>query len=177
MGSLGFCRSYAVNLGVLARGENCTNVHFVRFIASVQKVGLDVHDISLASGWAGVLGYEVSHVNSYCSGTGNGHHESVQSLGLFVRAVASASGDGTRQWSRFFSGAQQSWCSVDPWRQLQICAGVLFGCWGTMVNRAHGTESNSVAFCVSSAVIEVCADLMSLSVRMCQKKRVHVRGS
>ena len=43
-------------LGVLARGENCTNVHLARLIAA----GLVVHDVSLASGCADVLNYEVS---------------------------------------------------------------------------------------------------------------------
>ena len=43
---------------ILARGVNCTNVHLARPIAGVQKVGLDVHDISRASGSADVLGYE-----------------------------------------------------------------------------------------------------------------------
>ena len=31
---------------------------------------LDVHDVSLASGSADVLGYEVSPASAYCSGTG-----------------------------------------------------------------------------------------------------------
>ena len=69
MGSVGFRWSYADILRVLARGANCTNVHLARLIASVQKVGLDVHDISLASGSADVLGYEVFLANASCSGT------------------------------------------------------------------------------------------------------------
>ena len=60
---------WSCNLGVLARGENCTNVHLARLIAGVQKAGLDVHDASLASGSAAVLGYEVS-ANAYYNGTG-----------------------------------------------------------------------------------------------------------
>ena len=52
-----------------ARGANCTDVHLARLIAGVQKAGLDVHDISLASGSADVLGYEVTPANAYCSGT------------------------------------------------------------------------------------------------------------
>ena len=58
-------------LGVLARGTACSNVHLARLVASVQKAGLDVHDISLASGSADVLGCEVSPANTYGSGTGN----------------------------------------------------------------------------------------------------------
>ena len=49
---------------VLARGSDCTNGHQARPIAGVQKVGLDVHDISLASGSADVPGYEVSLANA-----------------------------------------------------------------------------------------------------------------
>ena len=40
---------------VLARGANCTDVHLARLVAGVQKAGLDVHDICLASGSADVL--------------------------------------------------------------------------------------------------------------------------
>ena len=66
MGSCGFRWS---SCGVLARGTDCTNVHFARLIASVKKAGLDVHDTSLASGCADVLDYVVSQANSNCSGT------------------------------------------------------------------------------------------------------------
>ena len=45
-------------------------VHLARLISGEQKAGLDAHDISLASGCAYVLGYEVSPANSYCSGAG-----------------------------------------------------------------------------------------------------------
>ena len=57
-------------LKILARGANCTDVHLARLIAGVQKAGLDVDDISLASGSADFIGYEVSPANTYCSGTG-----------------------------------------------------------------------------------------------------------
>ena len=69
LGSAGFCWSYADNFWVLARGSDCTDVHLARLIAGVQKAGLDVHDISLASGSGDVLGYEVSPANAYCCGT------------------------------------------------------------------------------------------------------------
>ena len=64
--SFGFRGSYAGNLGVLARGGNSTNIHLARLIAGGKRAGLDVHDISLASGSADVLGYEYSN----CSGSG-----------------------------------------------------------------------------------------------------------
>ena len=70
MRSGGLRWSYADNFGVLARGANCTNVHLARLIAGVQKAGLDVRDISPASGSADALGREVSPANAYCSGTG-----------------------------------------------------------------------------------------------------------
>ena len=35
-----------------------------------RKAGLDDHDMSLASGNADVLGYDVSLANAYCTGTG-----------------------------------------------------------------------------------------------------------
>ena len=56
-------------LGVLARGEDCTNVHLARPFASDQKASLDVHDVSPAKESADVLGCEVSPANAYCSGT------------------------------------------------------------------------------------------------------------
>ena len=68
VGSRGFRWPYADSVGVLARGANCTNVHLARLIAGVQKAGLDVHDISRASGSAAVLGYEVSPAHASCSG-------------------------------------------------------------------------------------------------------------
>ena len=54
--SLVFRQSYADIFGVLARGVNCTNVRIARLIAGVKRVGLDVHDMSLASGTSDVLG-------------------------------------------------------------------------------------------------------------------------
>ena len=70
MGPLCFSWSYADNFRVLARGADCSNVHLARLIAGVKRAGLDVDDLSLASGTSDVLGYEVSPANSYCSGTG-----------------------------------------------------------------------------------------------------------
>ena len=66
LGSDGFRWSQAGNLGSLARGANCTNVHLAHLIAGVQGDGLDVH----ASGSAGAHGYEVYPANSYGGGTG-----------------------------------------------------------------------------------------------------------
>ena len=84
-GSLGFLWSYADNFGVLARGENCTNVHLARLIAGVKKAGLDVHDVAHATGSPDVLGYQVSEWD-------NGYHVCVQSHGRSLRAVVSAVG-------------------------------------------------------------------------------------
>ena len=47
--------------------QTALKVHFARSSAGVQKACLDVHDISLASGSAYVLGYEVSPANACCS--------------------------------------------------------------------------------------------------------------
>ena len=101
MGSLGFRWSYADNFGVLARGANCTNVHLARLIAGVKKAGLDFHDISLASGSADVLGYEVYPANAYCSGADKrlARIRSVATDGLFAPSHQRPS-DGARQWSR-----------------------------------------------------------------------------
>ena len=74
------------------RGANCPNVHLARLVAGVQKGGLDVHDISLASGSANVLGYGVSPANACCSGKINGYHVFAQSHGRSLRAVALAVG-------------------------------------------------------------------------------------
>ena len=69
MGLLGFRWSLLTVLRVLARGADSTNVHLARHIAGVQKAGLDVHDMSLASGSADVLGYDVSPSSVCCFGT------------------------------------------------------------------------------------------------------------
>ena len=60
MGPRGVRWSYADNFWVLARSQDCNNVHLARLIVGEQKAGLDVHDMSFASGSADVLGYEVS---------------------------------------------------------------------------------------------------------------------
>ena len=56
-------------LGFLAHGADCAYVHLARLIAGVQRAGLDVHDISLASGSPDVFDFEVSPANACCSGT------------------------------------------------------------------------------------------------------------
>ena len=78
-------RTYADLFGVLVRGANCTNVHFARLIAGVQKAGLDVRDTSLASDSADILGYEVSPANAYCSGSG----KRISRIWSVARAVSS----------------------------------------------------------------------------------------
>ena len=83
--------------------------HSTRLMAGVQKAGLDVHEISLASGSADILGYEVSgrgvlqwnrQTDFTCSLS--------RTYSLFTPSHQ-RSGDGARQWLRVFSGAQQSW--------------------------------------------------------------------
>ena len=61
--------SDAHNYGVLDRGIDCTNVHFARLMAGVKGAGLNIHDISQASGSANVLGYELLPASAFCSGT------------------------------------------------------------------------------------------------------------
>ena len=80
---------------------------------SVKKAGLGVHDISLASGCADVLGYDVSPANSYCSGRANVKHEFVHSRGRSLRAVALAA----RRWSSSMA-TSLSWCSAIAWCSL-----------------------------------------------------------
>ena len=89
-------------VGVLARGENCTDLHLARLIAGVQKGGVDVHDIAHASGSADLLGYEVSPANAYCGEAGQrtSRMRSVATDGLFAPSYQR-------------SGAQQSWSSLN----------------------------------------------------------------
>ena len=77
-----------------------------------RKAGLDVHDISLASGSADVLGYEVSLANAYCSGTG----KRMSRIRSVARTVSSRRRTSGRAMGlvRVFLGAQQSWCSLNP---------------------------------------------------------------
>ena len=96
MGSFGFQWSYADNFWVLARGANCTDVHLARLVAGLRKAGLDVHDMSLASGCADVFGYEVSSANAYCSA-----NDITYSLSRSTVSFSSSqqwSGNGARQW-------------------------------------------------------------------------------
>ena len=136
IGSLGFRWSYADNFGVLARGANCTNVHLARLIAEVKRAGLHVHDISLASGCADVLNFEVCPASAYCRNEmcvfGQSREKS-----LCVDASAAKRWTSSVVTSLFF-GAQQPWCALNP---CQVRAGVSFGIRGAMVNRAQGTES------------------------------------
>ena len=107
MGLVGFRWSCADNAGVLARGANRTNVFLARLIAGVQKASLDVHDISLASGSADVLGYEVSPANAYSSGPG----KRISRIRSVARTVSSRRRICGR---RVLAGAEQSWCSLNP---------------------------------------------------------------
>ena len=114
MGSLGFRWSYADNFGILVYNRNNTNVRLANLIEGVQKAGLDVHDISLSSGSADVLGCEV--VSGQRVLQWNGQTDITYSFsrtdGLFASSHQWASG-GARLWSRVFLGAQQSWGSLN----------------------------------------------------------------
>ena len=48
-------RMPTISGGVLDRGVNCANVHLARLIVGAKRVGLDVHDESLADGTSDVL--------------------------------------------------------------------------------------------------------------------------
>ena len=61
-----------------------------------------------------------------------------QSHGRYLRVVASAAG----RWTSSIVTCRSWWSPIVVLSiQLQIRAGVLFGCRGTMINCAHGTES------------------------------------
>ena len=96
----------------LARGANCTDVHLARLIAGVQKTCLDVHDISLASGSADVLGYEVSPTNAYRCGTGK-RISRIRSLARTVSSRRRVIGRPMELVNDHESGAQQSWSSLN----------------------------------------------------------------
>ena len=85
------------------------------FIAGVKKAGLDVHDIARATGCADVLGHEVSPTNSYCSGTGK-RIARIRAVSRTVSSRRRISGRAMARvnGSRVFSGAHQSWCSLNP---------------------------------------------------------------
>ena len=83
MGVLGFRWSCADNFWVLARGTDCTDVHFARLIACVQKACLDAHEMSLASGSGDVLGCEVSPAN------GRGTGKRISRIRSVARTVSS----------------------------------------------------------------------------------------
>ena len=137
MGFLGFLWSYADNLWVLVRGENCT-------------------DVRLACGGADVLGHEVSLANACCSGTDkrisrirsvartvslrhrisglameliNGHDSFVdlRNRGTPQSLTPASSSHGRRIWFLESRGRLCMW-----------------------------SKEHSVAFCVSSAVLGVC---------------------
>ena len=153
----------------MARSENCTNVHLARLIASIQKTGLDVHDISRADGSADVLGYEVSPANAYCSGTG----KRTARIRSVARTVSSR------------RAMEPSMVTCPSWHsailvlsQSLMTASYLRGRL-TWFQENHGQScaknTDSGRFYVVSAVIGACAGLMSVSVRMRQKKGSRLR--
>ena len=135
MGSVGFRWSYADNLGVLARGANSTDVHLARLIAGVQKAGLDVSCTypcqrkCRCSRWRSVSSQRILQL----SGQTHITYSLCRTDGLFAPSYQ-RSVNGARQWSRVLSGAQQWWCSFNPWCKLQARAGVLFDFWRALVN-------------------------------------------
>ena len=71
----------------------------------------------------------------------NGYHAFDHSSGRsHRRRISGLAMDFVNGHESFF-GTQLSWCSVDHWCQLQICADVLLGFRRAMVNRAFGTKS------------------------------------
>ena len=150
IGSLGFRWSYVDNFGVLARGANCTNVHLVRLIAGVNTACRDVHDISLASGSADVLGYEVSPANAYCSWTRK-RIARVRSVARTVSARRRISGRAME-----LVNGHESFLALSIRGALSILdASFRFA---------------RASYLAAGEVIGACAGLMSASVRMRYKK-------
>ena len=78
------------------------------------------------------------------------------------------SGDGARQWSRVFLGARCPLEILDA--SFKVARASYFGLHGSHGQPCAWNREHSGNFCVSSAVIGVCAGLMSATVRMRQKK-------
>ena len=161
---------------ILARGANFTNVHLSRLVAGVQKAGLDIHDVSLASGSAYVLGFEVSPSSAHCSGTGK--TEITNSLsrpdGLFTPSHERA-GNGARQWSRISLGAQQSWALSQSLMQASSSRGRLTWYQGNHGQPCARNGEHLVESSVFSVVIGVFTGSTSASLRMHRKRASHSR--
>ena len=170
-GSLGFRWSNADIFGSLARGANCTNVHLERLIAGVKRVGLDVHDISGASGSADVLGYEVSPANSYCGGTG----KRIARIRSVARTVSSRRRISGR--AMYLVSDESSWCSaIVVLSPTSSSRGRLFWCQGSHGQPCAWNREHAGEVYVSSETIGVCAGLECLHLLGCVRRR-RVRGS
>ena len=161
---------------MLARGASCTNVRLERLIAGVKKASLDVHDISLASGSAHVLGYEVFPAIAYCSGTG----KRISRIRSVARTVSSRLRIGGR-------AMEPSTVTSLFWRSAvvelsQFLMQVSSFAWASYLvsgapwsNCAYGAKSIWRQSCVFSAVIGVFVGVTSASVRMHRKRASHLR--
>ena len=134
MGSRGFRWSSAYNLGVVARGENCTltSTRTSHCKCTESRSGYSRH-VSV-SGSSDVLDYEVSPANSYCSA--KSHTYSTYSFSRADCPLAPShqrAGDVAGHESFLAFGNRGALSILD--------AGVVLGCRGTTVNCAHGTES------------------------------------
>ena len=115
-------------------------------------LGLDVHDISLASGTADVLGFEVSPVER-----ANGYHVFVQSHGRSLRAVSSTVGRWSSStvtnlfWRCAIVGLSQSLMHASSSRGVFLVSGEP---WSTvrMEQRAFGRNSVSPPQCLESSL-------------------------
>ena len=111
MESAGFRWYYADNFPVLARGENCSNVHLASFIAGVQKASLDVHDVFLASGFADLLVMNCPRPTRTALERANCYHVFVHSGTVSSRRHI----DGRAM--ELVNGHEsflESWCSFNP---------------------------------------------------------------
>ena len=137
MGSLGFSWSYVDNFGILVYNRNNTNVRLAYLIEGVQKAGLDVHDISLSSGSADVLGCEVSPGNAYYSGTG----KRISRIRSVARTVSSRRRISGRAVELVYG--HESFLALSNRGALSIVDASFKFTRGShlMVSRTHGTKS------------------------------------
>ena len=127
--------------GDRAHGSDSTSAHLARSIAGVQKAGLDLHDMSLASESTDVSLFEVFPADAYCSGTG----KRISRIRSVARTVSSRRRIGGRA-TELVIDHEYFWGSaVAVLRQFLTEAsssrGRLFDCRRASVNYAHGAEN------------------------------------
>ena len=149
--------------GVLTRGADCTNVHLARLMVGVQKAGLDVDDVSLASGSADALGFEVSPEKFILQW--NMQTECTFSLSRSLPVVAFVVG----QWSSSMV-TSPSWRSAIVVLSQSLTRGRLFCLQQSLGQLCVWGKELLVESYVFSAVIGVFAGLTSASVRMHRKR-------